>query len=94
MDGYDRNMKKYDMNMARNNICKGYTRAETLEMLVDLFYTVFDSDGDLYFMADELEKKCHASDWTQNGAVRQLYEELINKLDDEEKIGYKKPSTE
>ena len=63
-------------------------------MLVDLFDTVFYSDGDFYLMVDELEKKCHASDWTQNGAVRQLYEELINKLDDEEKIGYKKPSTE
>ena len=34
-------MKKYDIEMERENISKGYTRAEVLEMLVDLFDTVF-----------------------------------------------------
>ena len=41
-------MKKYDLEMERENISKGYTRAEVLEMLVDLFDTVFYSDGDVH----------------------------------------------
>ena len=80
-------MKKYDLEMQKENISKGYTRAEILEMLVDLFDTVFYSDGDFYFMSDEIEKKGHASDWVQNRAVRQFYEELKGKLDDNERIG-------
>ena len=80
-------MKKYDIEMERENISKGYTRAEVLEMLVDLFDTVFYSDGDMYFIADEIEKKGHSCDWVQNRAVRQFYEELKDKLDDEERIG-------
>ena len=80
-------MKKYDLEMQRENISKGYTRAEVLKMLVDLFDTVFYSDGDMYFMADGIEKKGHACDWIQNRAVRQFYEELKDKLDDEERIG-------
>ena len=48
-------MKKYDLEMQRENISKGYTRAEVLEMLVDLFDTVFYSDGDFYFISDEEE---------------------------------------
>lgn len=65
-------MKKYDLEMERENISKGYTRAEVLEMLVDLFDTVFYSDGDMYFMADGIEKKGHAMDWVQDRAVRQV----------------------
>lgn len=80
-------MKKYDLEMQRENISKGYTRAEILEMLVDLFDTVFYSDGDFYFMSDAIEEKAHASDWVQNRAVRQFYEELKDKLDDNERIG-------
>ena len=73
--------------MQRENISKGYTRAEVLELLMDLFDTVFYSDGDIYFMADGIEEKAHASDWVQNRAVRQFYEELKDKLDDNERIG-------
>lgn len=80
-------MKKYDLEMQRENISKGYTRAEVLEMLVDLFDTVFYSDGDFYYMAEGIEEKAHASDWVQNKAVRQFYEELKDKLDDNERIG-------
>ncbi len=80
-------MKKYDLEMQKENISKGYTRAEVLEMLVDLFDTVFYSDGDVYYMSDEIEKKGHGSDWVQNKAVRQFYEELKDKLDDNERIG-------
>lgn len=82
-------MKKYDFEMHRENISKGYTRAEVLEMLVDLFDTVFYSDGDFYFMSDAIEEKAHACDWVQNKAVRQFYEELKDKLDDNERIGLK-----
>ena len=87
MDGDKKNMKKYDLEMQKENISKGYTRAEVLEMLMDLFDTVFYSDGDIYFMADGIEEKGHASDWVQNRAVRQFYEELKDKLDDNERIG-------
>ena len=80
-------MKKYDLEMQKENISKGYTRAEVLEMLVDLFDTVFYSDGDIYYMSDGIEKKGHASDWVQDKAVRQFYEELKDKLDDNERIG-------
>lgn len=80
-------MKKYDFEMQRENISKGYTRAEVLEMLVDLFNTVFYSDGDVYYMEESIEEKGHAGDWVQNRAVRQFYEELKDKLDDEERIG-------
>ena len=80
-------MKKYDLEMQKENISKGYTRAEILEMLVDLFDTVFYSDGDIYYMAEGIEEKGHASDWVQNKAVRQFYEELKGKLDDNERIG-------
>ena len=80
-------MKKYDLEMQKENIRKGYTRAEVLEMLVDLFDTVFYSDGDVYYMAEGIEEKGHASDWVQNKAVRQFYEELKDKLDNEERIG-------
>ena len=80
-------MKKYDLEMERENISKGYTRAEVLEMLVDLFDTVFYSDGDVYYMEESIEEKGHAMDWVQNRAVRQFYEELKDKLDDEERIG-------
>lgn len=80
-------MKRYDLEMQRENISKGYTRAEVLEMLVDLFDTVFYSDGDTYFMVDGIEKNGHACDWVQNRAVRQFYEELKDKLNDEERIG-------
>lgn len=80
-------MKKYDLEMQKENISKGYTRAEILEMLVDLFDTVFYSDGDIYYMAEGIEEKGHASDWVQNKAVRQFYEELKDKLDNEERIG-------
>ena len=87
MDGDNRNMKKYDLEMQKENISKGYTRAEILEMLMDLFDTVFYSDGDIYYMAEGIEEKGHASDWVQNRAVRQFYEELKDKLDDNERIG-------
>ena len=87
MDGDNKNMKKYDLEMQKENISKGYTRAEILEMLVDLFDTVFYSDGDVYYMAEGIEEKGHASDWVQNKAVRQFYEELKDKLDNEERIG-------
>ena len=80
-------MKKYDLEMQKENISKGYTRAEILEMLVDLFDTVFYSDGDIYYMAEGIEEKGHASDWIQNKAVRQFYEELKDKLDNTERIG-------
>lgn len=80
-------MKKYDLEMQKENISKGYTRAEVLEMLVDLFDTVFYSDGDVYYMAEGIEEKGHASDWVQNKAVRQFYEELKDKLDNNERIG-------
>ena len=80
-------MKKYDLEMQKENISKGYTRAEVLEMLVDLFDTVFYSDGDVYYMAEGIEEKGHASDWVQNRAVRQFYDELKDKLDNEERIG-------
>lgn len=80
-------MKKYDLEMQKENISKGYTRAEILEMLVDLFDTVFYSDGDIYYMAEGIEEKGHASDWVQNKAVRQFYEELKDKLDNTERIG-------
>ena len=80
-------MKKYDLKMQKENISKGYTRAEILEMLVDLFDTVFYSDGDVYYMAEGIEEKGHASDWVQNKAVRQFYEEVKDKLDNEERIG-------
>ena len=80
-------MKKYDLEMQRENISKGYTRAEVLEMLVDLFDTIFYSDGDIYYMEECIEGKAHASDWVQNKAVRQFYEELKDKLDDNERIG-------
>lgn len=80
-------MKKYDLEMQKENINKGYTRAEVLEMLMDLFDTIFYSDGDIYFMADGIEEKGHARDWVQNRAVRQFYEELKDKLDDNERIG-------
>lgn len=73
--------------MQKENISKGYTRAEILEMLVDLFDTVFYSDGDIYYMAEGIEEKGHASDWVQNKAVRQFYEELKDKLDNTERIG-------
>lgn len=73
--------------MERENISKGYTRAEVLEMLVDLFDIVFYSEGDTYFMVDVIEKNGHGCDWIQNRAVRQFYEELKDKLDDEERIG-------
>ena len=80
-------MKKYNLEMQKENISKGYTRAEILEMLMDLFDTVFYSDGDIYYMAEGIEEKGHASDWVQNRAVRQFYEELKDKLDDNERIG-------
>ena len=80
-------MKKYDLEMQKENISKGYTRAEILEMLVDLFDTVFYSDGDVYYIAEGIEEKGHASDWVQNKAVRQFYEELKDKLENEERIG-------
>lgn len=80
-------MKKYDLEMQKENISKGYTRVEILEMLVDLFDTIFYSDGDVYYMAEGIEEKGHASDWVQNKAVRQFYEELKDKLDNEERIG-------
>jgi len=80
-------MKKYDLEMQKENISKGYTRAEVLEMLVDLFDTVFYSDGDVYYMAERIEEKGHARDWVQNKAVRQFYEELKDKLDNTERIG-------
>lgn len=83
-------MKKYDLEMQKENISKGYTRAEVLEMLMDLFDTIFYSDGDIYFMADGIEEKGHARDWVQNRAVRQFYEELKDKLDDNERIGLEK----
>lgn len=80
-------MKKYDIEMERENISKGYTRAEVLEMLVDLFDTVFYSESDAYYMEEGIEEKGHAMDWVQDRAVRQFYEELKDKLDDEERIG-------
>ena len=80
-------MKKYDLEMQKENISKGYTRVEILEMLVDLFDTVFYSDGDVYYMTEGIEEKGHASDWVQNKAVRQFYEELKDKLDNTERIG-------
>jgi 6-phosphogluconate dehydrogenase (decarboxylating) len=80
-------MKKYDLEMQKENISKGYTRAEVLEMLMDLFDTIFYSDGDIYYMEECIEEKGHARDWVQNKAVRQFYEELKDKLDNEERIG-------
>ena len=87
-------MKKYDINMQRENISKGYTRAEVLEMLMDLFDTIFYSDGDIYYMENGIEEKGHACDWVQNRAVRQFYEELKDKLDDVERIGIENEKSE
>ena len=53
-------MKKYDIEMERENISKGYTRAE---VLVDLFDTVFYSEGDAYYMEEGIEEKGHVMDW-------------------------------
>ena len=77
----------YNRELKNKNISQGYTRLEVLEMLVDLFDTVFYSDGDDCYMVEQIEEKGHASDWVQNKAVRQFYDELKDKLDNEERIG-------
>lgn len=77
----------YNREIKNKNISQGYTRLEVLEMLVNLFDTVFYSDGDDCYMVEQIEEKGHASDWVQNRAVRQFYDELKDKLDNEERIG-------
>ena len=77
----------YSREMKNKNISQGYTRREVLEMLVNLFDTVFYSDGDDCYMIEQIEEKGHGSDWIQNRAVIQFYDELKDKLDNEERIG-------
>ncbi len=76
----------YDRDMQRRNITQGYTMKETLEMLVDLFDVCFYSDGDDGWMVEKIEEKGHASDWVQNKAVHELYNQLKDKLDDNVRI--------
>ena len=76
----------YDKNIQRKNLSQGYTMKETLEMLIDLFDICFDSDGANEWMIEQIEEKGHASDWTQMHAVERLRSQLLNKLDNTERI--------
>ena len=72
----------YDRSIQMKNLSQGYTMKETVEMLVDLFDSCFDSDGANDWMIEQIEEKGHACDWNQHKAVHKLYDELKDKLDD------------
>lgn len=76
----------FDRNVQRRNLSQGYTLKETLEMIVDLFNCCFDSDGDNYYMLEQIEEKGHAVDWKQKHAVDELWNQLKDKLDDNARI--------
>lgn len=76
----------YDRNIQIRNLSQGYTMKETLEMLIDLFDICFDSDGANDWMIEQIEEKGHASDWVQMRAVERLRSQLLDKLDNVERI--------